>query len=118
MNQKKERALRALVTEPTIVAAAQKAEVNERTLRRWLTDDQTFKKAASKSYEDLSLDLRQTINAAASEAVEYLHYVVSGNEYCSVKERLEACKMVLKMASPPSHIGTVAPRDAGTKKDI
>jgi len=57
----------------------------------------------------MSEDLRQTLNAAATEAAEYLHFVVSGQEYCSPKVRLEAAKVVLRMTASASHTGTPVP---------
>ena len=39
----RERAILALLSEKTLGAAADKANIDERTLRRWLTEDATFK---------------------------------------------------------------------------
>ena len=39
----RERALLALLSEKTIAKAAKRSGVNEKTLRRWLSDDETFK---------------------------------------------------------------------------
>ena len=39
------RAITALMESPSIVAAAEKAELNERTIRRWLRDDERFQAA-------------------------------------------------------------------------
>jgi hypothetical protein len=39
----RERAIVALLSENTIGAAAQRCEVNEKTLRRWMADDEAFK---------------------------------------------------------------------------
>ena len=53
LSPKQERAIIALLNEPTIAKAAQQAEVAERTLRRWLEDDKfsrAFRKARREAF--------------------------------------------------------------------
>ena len=47
--RRQELAIAALIAEATILAAAARAKVGERTLRRWLTEDAAFVKAYRKA---------------------------------------------------------------------
>ena len=62
----RERAIVALLSENTIGAAAQRCNVNERTLRRWMADDEAFK-------QELAAARRGMFEAAMNRATGGLH---------------------------------------------
>jgi len=76
LSRKQESAVVALLTEPTIVAAAQMVGVSEKTLDRWLADP-TFAatyRAARKKVFDQAVN---TLRAASTEAVQTLRDALS-----------------------------------------
>jgi len=71
LSERQRRAVSALLTAPTVKAAAQQAGVGERTLRRWLTDPrfrEAYRAASRRMLEDAAARLR----AVAREAVDTL----------------------------------------------
>ena len=74
-NAVREKAILALLTEKTIGAAAAKCGVNERTLRRWLTEDATFKAdydAARKATFQAGINRVQLLTTKAADTLEEL----------------------------------------------
>jgi hypothetical protein len=68
----RERAVAALMSEPTIARAAKRAGVNERTLRRWLAEDQAFKVAYATARRATFQDAMDRIQVVTARAVETL----------------------------------------------
>ena len=68
----KDRALAALLDSRTIVAAAQKAQVGESTLRRWLRDDEEFQRQLRQQRQQALGHVALRLQQRASEAVEVL----------------------------------------------
>lgn len=69
LTKKQEAAIMALVTEPTIAAAAQKAGVDSRTLHRWKAEEafaQALRVARSAVMEGANMQLRNASGKAVS----------------------------------------------------
>jgi hypothetical protein len=99
LTQQQRKALRSMMSEKTLTSAAKQARVNERTLRRWLAEDENFKQAVQKASDDLMVELRATLTAAASDAVAYLSSVISSPDEPSTI-RVSAAKALLNHAMP------------------
>ena len=71
----RQRAILELLTGRTYAAAAKKVGVNERTLRRWSTEDETFKaelKAAQQQMCDAAMSRMQSLTARAADTLAEL----------------------------------------------
>jgi hypothetical protein len=68
----KDRALAALLESRTIVAAAQKAQIGESTLRCWLRDDEDFQQKLRHQRQQALGHVALRLQQRASEAVEAL----------------------------------------------
>jgi hypothetical protein len=71
----REAAILALLSEKSIGAAAKSCGVNERTLRRWMTDDETFQAElteARRAIFQAGMHRVQALTAAAVETLEAL----------------------------------------------
>ena len=69
----RERAILALLSERTIGQAAAKADVNERTLRRWASEDEAFQAeyaAARQAAFQVGMNRIQTLTALAVDTLE------------------------------------------------
>src|ERR1700681_872595 len=91
----RERAILALLSERTIGRAAARCGVGERTLRRWLTEDDKFKA----EYETVRSAMFQVgmsrIQALAGRAVETLEDLLGAKQYPAV--RLGAARTVAEI---------------------
>ncbi len=95
LTTKQHRAIKALLTEPTIKAAAEKARVAEATLHRWLNDP-----VFSLAYRDARGRLLETtltrLQQSASKAVDTLDDVMD-SAITQPGARVSAAKAVLEM---------------------
>ena len=88
----RERAIVALLSENTITAAALRCSVNERTLRRWMAEDEAFKQelaTARRAMFEAATNRRQPL---AAEAVDTLAALMQPSAPPSV--RLGAARTV------------------------
>jgi hypothetical protein len=93
---KQEKAIAALLTEPTIQLAADKAGVGETSLYRWMKEeafDKAFKEARKSALSQTISRLQQT----TTDAVNTLKSVME-NEEAPASSRVTAAKTVLEMA--------------------
>lgn len=70
------RALAALFDSPSIVAAARKAEVGERTLRRWISENERFKTALRQAGSETLAQAWLRIRQNAASAVDAIHGLI------------------------------------------
>jgi hypothetical protein len=95
----REKAVIALVREPTIEKAAQVTGVGLRTLQRWLTDA-TFQEAMRKAKSDLNADLMADaiaqLRVAFGTTVKVL-VSIANNRRASSASRVSACRCILEM---------------------
>jgi hypothetical protein len=91
---KKMRALTALLEYPTIVAAAESAGVGQRTLTRWMTEDEEFQRALTAA-QTRALDQTITrLSAGGPIAADTLIQIAS-NEYNKPSVRVQAAARIL-----------------------
>lgn len=91
---RKKRAVIALLENPTIVAAAEAANIGHRTLTRWLSEDDAFKDALREA-QRRALDLTiSQLAGAAPEAANALTLIASD---CTVPAavRVQAASRIL-----------------------
>ncbi len=116
LTPKQEKALAALLSEPTILAAAQKVGVGERTLHTWLGED-----AFAAAY-------RNARRAAVSQAVTRLQQVSSGAVAVLVQvmadkdtpagTRVSAAKTVLEFSFRAVELEDLAERIAALEAQV
>ncbi len=95
LTAKQQRAIKALLDEPTTKAAAESAKVGETTLHRWLNDP-----AFSSAYREARGRLLETtltrLQQVSGKAVDTLETVMT-DEAAKGSERVSAAKAVLEM---------------------
>jgi DNA-binding MurR/RpiR family transcriptional regulator len=96
LNAKQEKAIMALLTEPTIRQAAERAGVGETTLYRWLQEEvfsHAFREARKMALSQTISRLQQT----TTKAVDTLEAIMN-DDTASASSRVTASKTVLEMA--------------------
>ena len=96
IDAKKQRALAALLSSPTKEAAARKAGINAKTLRRYLLDEEfsaAYKQAAAETVEDATRQLQQSL----TDAITRLQTIVSSSREAS-SNQIAAAKILLDYA--------------------
>ncbi len=91
----REQAILALLSEKTIGAAALQCSVNERTLRRWLTDDETFKAEYDAARTATFQAGISRVQAMSAKAVDTLEDLLDAEKYPAV--RLGAARTVVEI---------------------
>jgi hypothetical protein len=103
-----ERAIIALLSEPTLRAAASSADISETTLWRWLRDPD-FKDAYRKARSDALAQATARLQTLTGAAVEALAEIV-GNENVGPHVRLSAASKILEMAYKAAEIDELQAR--------
>lgn len=85
LTERRRRAIGALLTTPSVVAAAKTCGVGERTLRRWLTDPE-FRRAYAEASRGLLNDSIGRLRAITGDAVTALSEALRG-DHASVRVR-------------------------------
>ncbi len=93
--RKKELAVAALLSSPTIGAAAKKAGVAERTLRNWM-ELPDFREVYLKARRNVVEQVGARIQQAGSEAVATLRGVMSDSE-APASARVSAARVILEL---------------------
>jgi hypothetical protein len=97
LSHQQERAVQALLTERTLVAAAEAAGVGERTLRRWLSQDQGFLSAYRTARRRVVEVGIADLQRAASEAVETLRRNLScGSPQAEIRAALAIVDLAIR----------------------
>jgi hypothetical protein len=91
----RERAVVALLQEPTIESAAQVTGIGLRTLQRWLTDA-TFQESLRKAKCDALQDATGKLRMAAGRAVAVLDHIAN-NRRASYAARVTAARAIIEM---------------------
>lgn len=91
------RAIAALLLEPNIGKAAERAAVGDRTLRRWLADDDAFR-AALRTAQDQAVDAAVSRLAGASGDAADVLAGIAGAEGEKSAVRVSAARAVLDCA--------------------
>ena len=96
MSRKKDAAIIALVTEPTITAAAEKVGIATDTLRKWLKVKE-FRDAYREARREVVTAALSRLQRAATEAVDALRAVMNDAEN-PASARVSAARAVLEIA--------------------
>jgi hypothetical protein len=97
LSKNQERALAALISQPTIPLAAVQAKVGERTLFRWLNDDGDFKAEYLRLRRKVVNNAVFQIQKASNNAVNCLISVLNDSE-APASARVSAARMILEMS--------------------
>jgi hypothetical protein len=91
----REAAIRALLTAKSIQCAAKQCSVNERTLRRWLTEDAVFMAEYDHARQALHRAGMARVQALTGKSVETLEELLDAKEFPAV--RLGAARTVVEL---------------------
>lgn len=94
MSPNKERALAALLTQPTKERAAEAAGIDSRTLRRYLSDPE-FQEAYKAAFSGLVTDATRQAQQSLSPALSTLREIVEDNEQTATV-RIQAARSLLE----------------------
>jgi hypothetical protein len=96
LTPKQEKAISALLTEPTILLAADKVGSSEATIHRWLRDE-AFNKAYKEARRALISQTISSLQQTTNQAVNTLREVM-GNVEAPASSRVQASRTILEMA--------------------
>lgn len=96
LDPKQERAIMALLVEPTIRQAAKSCEVGETTLYRWLQEEEFVKAYRSARKQALAQTISR-LQQATTRAVDTLQDIM-GDKEAPPSSRVTAAKTVLEMS--------------------
>lgn len=97
MEAKKHRALLALLSSPTIKEAAKIAGIGEKTLHRWIKEDQEFRQAYREASREALQHTTTRLQQAAARAVDTLESIMM-DKRANANARVTAAKTVLETA--------------------
>jgi hypothetical protein len=96
LTAKQEKAIAALLSEPTMKSAAQLVKVSEITLIRWLRED-AFRDAYQEARREATRQAIARLQQASSEAVDTLREVMKDSQ-ATYGARVSAAKTVLDLS--------------------
>jgi hypothetical protein len=102
------RAIEALLTLPSITAAAKTVGVTDRTLRRWLAEDGPFKGAVRQARADMLTHASARLAAACSAAADTLVELLDSEVRDEV--RVAAARSILASAAKAEEVDNLAAR--------
>ena len=79
IHAKQQRAIAALISEPTIKGAAEVAGVGERTLHRWLLEDENFKDALAQAESALIDGASRQLLSGQTQALNVLSDIMQNS---------------------------------------
>ncbi len=94
MTARQQRALSALLQSPTTESAALAAGVGYTTLRRWLREDDAFKKAYQNELTQLVADAATQAKRSMAPALSVLREIIE-DQYSSDSSRISAARVLL-----------------------
>jgi len=92
----RELAISALLTRPSIKAAAETAGICESTLTRWLREDQ-FKRDYRRARQEIVSQSTARLQARISEAVDVL-FAIAGDTEAAPSARVSAARTIIETA--------------------
>jgi hypothetical protein len=111
LEHKQEEAIAALLTCPTILAAAAQVGVSERTLFRWLSDDAGFQASYREAKRSVVQHAMTRLQQAATAAVDTLEAIMGDADKPS-GSRVTAARSVLDLALKTVELEELAERVA------
>jgi hypothetical protein len=109
ISKKQEAALAALLVQPTIALAAAQAKIGQRTLCRWMVEDEAFKAEYLKLRQEIVRNAVFQLQKATSNAVNCLTSVMNDPE-APASARVRAAQAVLEQALKALEIEAVEER--------
>lgn len=106
---KQQEAIAALLTEPTLKAAAEKCGLGEKTLRRWLKQDSAFAEAYGDARAELVRGATGKLRRAMTKAVEVLEKV-SDDQKAAAAARVTAASKILELGLRAVQVEDLAAR--------
>jgi hypothetical protein len=116
LTAKQEKAIAALLSEPTMKSAAQLVKVSEITLIRWLRED-AFRDAYQEARREATKQAIARLQQASSEAVDTLRDVMNSGT-AQPGARVSAAKTVLELSIKAVEIEDMAQRLSELEKYI
>lgn len=113
-SRRQEQAIAALLTKPTIAAAAEACSVSERTLRRWLQNEEfaeRVRRERAASLESITNLLRRGSESAVSTLL-----AVAGNSRSPAGSRVSAARTILEFHYRGAEIVDLMARVAALEK--
>jgi transposase-like protein len=104
---KQEAAIAALLTADSITEAAKMAGVGERTLRRWLAEDEAFKREYRAARRQLVHHAATRLHQAMGDAVKTLETVM-GDDMAPPGARVMASKTVIELGHRAFEVGDLS----------
>ena len=101
--------LAALLSQPTFEAAAARAGVHERTLRRWLSENEPFKAALKREQRAVLTSVRCRLGGAAAKALKALESVLDATD-APHSSKVAAARVVLDLAHEQIDMDDIAQR--------
>lgn len=92
----RDRAILALLNEPTVAKAAAQSGIGERTLRRWLAEDEGFQAAYAAARQTVFQVGINRVQALTPRAIQALEELVGERKYPHV--RLAAARTIAELA--------------------
>jgi arginine/lysine/ornithine decarboxylase len=108
LTPKQEKAIAALISEPTILLAAEKTGTSEATMHRWLREE-SFNKAYKESRRALISQTITILQQTTNEAVRTLRSVMT-DENAPASSRVTAASKLLEMTFKGYEIYDMADR--------
>ena len=108
LSRKQEQAIAALLSEPTIAAAAERVGVGEVTLWRWLQRED-FRVDYQRARRETVAQAIAAIQQASSEAVQALREIMVDSE-APASSRVSAAKTVLEFALKGAEVEDIEKR--------
>lgn len=93
LTPRQQRAIAALLSTSTTAEAAREAKIAERTLRRWLAEDEAFKRILATAEADLIAHATRRLLGLQDKAVEVIERVLDDADV-GVSTKLRAADMV------------------------
>jgi hypothetical protein len=118
LSRSQERALAALVSQPTIALAAAQARVGERTLYTWLADDKAFKAEYLRLRREIVNNAVFQLQKATNNAVNCLVSVMNSGEDSPASARVAAAREVLTQAFKALEIDELEQRVAALEQHL
>jgi hypothetical protein len=97
LSRKQQKALSALVSQPTLTLAAAQASITERTLYRWLAEEGAFRAEYRRLQRELVSNATYQLAKASNNAVNCLISVMNDGD-APPAARVSAAKLILEMA--------------------
>lgn len=94
LSSRQQRAIAALLTTKSMSEAASSAGVGERTLYRWLAEDEAFRAGLARAESELLDTATRRLLALQGQAIETLEHLLSSAESESV--RLRAAQVAIE----------------------